>query len=101
VLWSLWLPHVRLWRRSRKRPVEAGDATVVEFLPVDRVVRYAGQPIATVAGPTRALSQATVRSVEVRNAPLTAVVSTNDAQAPGAPTVHSTPRGARGSTPVR
>ncbi|MFB4309532.1 molybdopterin-dependent oxidoreductase [Actinomadura sp. GTD37] len=54
------------------------DGPLTELLPPDRVVRYAGQPVAAVAAPTRAEALAAAARVEVDYAVLPAVLSAED-----------------------
>ncbi|NEA24015.1 molybdopterin-dependent oxidoreductase [Actinomadura bangladeshensis] len=51
---------------------------LAELLPADRVVRYAGQPVAAVAAPTRAEALAIAARVEVEYTVLPAVLSEDD-----------------------
>lgn len=62
-------PHARV------EAVRADDASLVELLPADRIVRYVGQPIAAVAAPTRVQALAAAARVEVDYAVLPAVLS--------------------------
>ena len=86
------LPHARVGA------VRAGDATVVDLLPADRVVRYVGQPIAAVAAPTRAAALAVAATAEVAYAPLPAALTTADALRPDAPAVYDS-RAGRAAAP--
>ncbi|WP_030171306.1 molybdopterin-dependent oxidoreductase [Spirillospora albida] len=54
------------------------DGPLAELLPPDRVVRYAGQPVAAVAAPTRAEALALAARVEVEYAVLPTVLSSDD-----------------------
>jgi xanthine dehydrogenase YagR molybdenum-binding subunit len=83
---------------ARVTSVDAGGATIVDLLPADRVVRYAGQPVAALAGPTRALALAAAGRVQVGYAPLAAVVDPELAAAPGTPVVLAD-RGERRAAP--
>ncbi|MFA1550243.1 molybdopterin-dependent oxidoreductase [Actinomadura chokoriensis] len=54
------------------------DGPLTELLPPDRVVRYAGQPVAAVAAPTKAEALAAAARVEVDYTVLGAVLSPED-----------------------
>ncbi|MEV6344807.1 molybdopterin cofactor-binding domain-containing protein [Actinoplanes sp. NPDC051851] len=77
-------PHARVGT------VRVPGATVVDLLGADRTVRYVGQPIAAVAAPTRAAALAAAATAEVEYAPLPAVLTTVEAEKPGAPAVYDT-----------
>ncbi|MFG1642864.1 molybdopterin-dependent oxidoreductase [Amycolatopsis sp. NPDC049252] len=68
----------------------AGDTAFVDLLPADRIVRYIGQPIAAVAGRTRAEASAAASQVLVEYEELPPVLDAEAAQRPGAPLVYST-----------
>ncbi|NKZ03765.1 molybdopterin-dependent oxidoreductase [Actinomadura latina] len=54
------------------------DGPLAELLPPDRVVRYAGQPVAAVAAPTRTEALAAAARVEVEYTVLPAALSPED-----------------------
>jgi xanthine dehydrogenase YagR molybdenum-binding subunit len=68
--------------------VSGHAGTVVDLLPPDRVVRYAGQPVAAVAAPTRAEALAAAARIEIGYDPLPAVVDTRTAEQSDAPGVY-------------
>ncbi|MFB9252884.1 molybdopterin-dependent oxidoreductase [Sphaerisporangium melleum] len=69
---------------ARVTSVRAAAAHVVDLLPSDRVVRYAGQPIAAVAAPTRREALAIAAGAEIGYEPLPAALD----DAPDAPDVY-------------
>nr|WP_240973448.1 molybdopterin-dependent oxidoreductase [Nonomuraea sp. FMUSA5-5] len=69
---------------ARITSVEVDHAHVVDLLPPDRVVRYAGQPIAAVAAPTRQEVLAIAESARIGYEPLPAALD----DAPDAPPVY-------------
>jgi xanthine dehydrogenase YagR molybdenum-binding subunit len=85
------LPHAQVGA------VHVAGGKVVDLLPADRVVRYAGQPIAAVAAPTRAAALAAAASAEVAYTPLPAAVTTADAEKPGAPLVYDSKAARKGA----
>ncbi|NYH55058.1 xanthine dehydrogenase YagR molybdenum-binding subunit [Nocardiopsis arvandica] len=70
-------------------PVD-GQPVFTDLLGEERLVRYAGQPIAAVAAPTAALARAAAEAVRVDYDPLPAVLDTDEARAEGAPQVYTT-----------
>ncbi|MFC5820670.1 molybdopterin-dependent oxidoreductase [Nonomuraea harbinensis] len=60
------------------------DGTTVDLLPPDRIVRYAGQPIAAVAAPTRREALAVAEAARIGYEPLPAALD----DTPGAPPVY-------------
>ena len=85
------LPHARVGA------VYVAGAKVVDLLPADRVVRYAGQPIAAVAAPTRAAALAAAATAEVAYTPLPAALTTAEAEKPDAPVVYDSRAGRSGA----
>ncbi|MFG1941312.1 molybdopterin-dependent oxidoreductase [Nonomuraea sp. NPDC048826] len=69
---------------ARVTSVEVDGATTVDLLPPDRVVRYAGQPIAAVAAPTRREALAVAGAARIGYEPLPAALD----HAPDAPPVY-------------
>ncbi|MGR6920046.1 molybdopterin-dependent oxidoreductase [[Actinomadura] parvosata] len=69
---------------ARITSVEVGHAHVVDLLPPDRIVRYAGQPIAAVAAPTRQEVLAIAGAARIGYEPLPAALD----DAPDAPPVY-------------
>ena len=63
--------------------MKVGAAHVVDLLPPDRIVRYAGQPVAAVAAPTRREALAVAEGAEIGYDPIPAALD----DAPGAPLV--------------
>ncbi len=78
--------------------VEAGGVPMVDLLGEDRVVRYAGQPVAAVAGPTHAQARAVAHGVRVEYQPRPATLDHDAAEAAEAPLVYPT-KEARKSAP--
>ncbi|WP_159943224.1 MULTISPECIES: molybdopterin-dependent oxidoreductase [unclassified Nocardiopsis] len=68
----------------------SANAVFVDLLGPERLVRYAGQPIAAVAAPTAALARTAAASVRVDYEVLPAVVDTELARAEDAPLVYPT-----------
>ena len=66
----------------------AGAAAVVDLLGEDRVVRYAGQPVAAVAAPTLAGARAAAARLSVDYQPRPAVLDPDAAEAPDSPLVY-------------
>ncbi|WP_221349940.1 molybdopterin-dependent oxidoreductase [Streptomyces beigongshangae] len=83
---------------ARVRVSHPGGAPFAGLLPQDGIVRYAGQPVAAVAAPTRAAALAEAARVEVTYLPLPPVLDAEDARGPGAPLVYAT-RAVRRSAP--
>lgn len=54
--------------------------------------RHVGEPVAAVAAPTEALAEKALRAITVEYEPLAAVLTADDALAPGAPAIHDTVR---------
>ena len=81
--------------RSVKAP---GGAVLVDLLAEDRTVRYVGQPIAAVTGPTRAVAAATAREVLVEYDELPAVLDPEHAQRQDAPVIYGS-KAARKAAP--
>ncbi|MDA0635472.1 molybdopterin-dependent oxidoreductase [Nonomuraea sp. MCN248] len=69
---------------ARITSIDTGDATMVDLLPPDRTVRYAGQPIAAVAAPTRREALAVAGAARIGYDPLPAALD----DAPDAPPVY-------------
>ncbi|MFI6513070.1 molybdopterin-dependent oxidoreductase [Streptosporangium sp. NPDC050855] len=82
---------------ARVTGVSADAAHVVDLLPPDRVVRYAGQPVAAVAAPTRREALAIARAARIGYEPLPAALGDGAAD-PGAPLVYED-EAARGRAP--
>ncbi|WP_199822458.1 molybdopterin-dependent oxidoreductase [Streptomyces sp. WMMB 322] len=64
------------------RSVSAPGMTVVDLLPDDRTVRYAGQPVAAVAAPTLAAARSAAARVQVEYDERPAALDTAQADAP-------------------
>jgi xanthine dehydrogenase YagR molybdenum-binding subunit len=64
--------------------VNANGATLVDLLPEDRTVRYAGQPVAVVAGATREEAWAAAARVEVEYRELPAALDIDRSAPPAA-----------------
>ncbi|MFV2196387.1 molybdopterin-dependent oxidoreductase [Nocardiopsis sp. LOL_012] len=85
---------------ARVRSVDAGGArtqagpgtapVLVDLLGADRTVRYAGQPIAAVAAPTKAEARAAAEAVRVDYEMLPAALDPATALEPDAPVVYPT-----------
>jgi xanthine dehydrogenase YagR molybdenum-binding subunit len=71
-------------------PVEADGVPLIDLLGEDRVVRYAGQPVAAVAAPTPAEARAAAARVRVAYQPKPAVLDPEAADADGSPVVYPT-----------
>ncbi|MDA2807093.1 molybdopterin-dependent oxidoreductase [Nocardiopsis suaedae] len=74
---------------ARVERIDAAGAVHVDLLPEDRTVRYAGQPVAAVAAPTRAGARQAAARVRVDYRDLPAVLDTGTAATPGAPLVYA------------
>ncbi|MER5626293.1 molybdopterin-dependent oxidoreductase [Streptosporangium sp. NPDC002544] len=69
---------------ARVTAVTAGTAHVIDLLPPDRTVRYAGQPVAAVAAPTRREALAIAEAAEIDYDPMPAALD----DTPQAPPVY-------------
>ncbi|SNT29433.1 xanthine dehydrogenase YagR molybdenum-binding subunit [Streptosporangium subroseum] len=69
---------------ARVTAVKVDAAHVIDLLPPDRIVRYAGQPVAAVAAPTRREALAIAEGAEIGYDPIPAALD----DAPGAPVVY-------------
>ncbi|MFE9246057.1 molybdopterin-dependent oxidoreductase [Nocardiopsis sp. NPDC006938] len=84
------VPHARVREVSAAPGPDGATTPLVDLLGEDRVVRYAGQPIAAVAAPTRAAARALAEAVRVDLEPLPSVTDPRAATAPGAPVLYAT-----------
>uniref|UniRef100_UPI0003704791 molybdopterin-dependent oxidoreductase n=1 Tax=Nocardiopsis lucentensis TaxID=53441 RepID=UPI0003704791 len=90
------LPHARIrsvdpaGARTESGTGPDTAPVLVDLLGEERVVRYAGQPIAVVAAPTGAEARAAAEAVRVDYDPLPAVLTREAALAPGAPMLYPT-----------
>ncbi|MEJ7726173.1 MAG: molybdopterin-dependent oxidoreductase [Actinomycetes bacterium] len=76
----------------------ATEGTVlVELLPPDRTVRYRGQPVAAVAGPSVAAARAAAAQVLVEYDDLPAVLDIDEARRPDAPVIYPSRAARRGA----
>ncbi|GAB3739685.1 molybdopterin-dependent oxidoreductase [Nocardiopsis nanhaiensis] len=92
------VPHARIRDVHVAEP--GGETPVlVDLLGGDRTVRYVGQPIAAVAGPTAAAARELAEAVVVDHEPLPAAVDPEAAQEPGSPAVYPT-RAERAAAPT-
>ena len=108
-LWRSPVPHARLLAVDGARAAAAPGVLAVctaDDLPVKRlaygpaykdqpilareVVRYAGEPVVAVVADTPARADAALALIDVRYEELPAATNAEEAQAPGAPVIHTT-----------
>ncbi|MFF4652964.1 molybdopterin-dependent oxidoreductase [Streptomyces sp. NPDC001380] len=80
-------PHARV---GAVPAAHDGAAAVVDLLGADRTARWAGQPVAAVAAPTRAAALAAAAALPLEWTPLPAVLDADAARRPDAPLVYGT-----------
>ncbi|MGA0560946.1 xanthine dehydrogenase family protein molybdopterin-binding subunit [Ancylobacter sp. VNQ12] len=82
------LPGVRAIATAADAPGRIGIGVADHSLFAEDLVRYVGEPLAAVAADTIEQAQAALAAIEVMIEPLPALVTMEEALAPGAPLVH-------------
>ncbi|WP_428029962.1 xanthine dehydrogenase family protein molybdopterin-binding subunit [Ancylobacter sp.] len=83
------LPGVRAVATAADAPGRIGIGVADHALFAEDAVRYVGEPLAAIAAETPEQAQAALAAIEVVIEPLPAVITMEQALAPGAPLVHA------------